>query len=194
MSKRKIDSLELLRRIIRIDDDLLEPSYPRAFVDEELREVGSDPEKIGAEGEAFVKKLIAERGDTESRKASRTRLRSPAKAISPSPPAKARLTDPVEPWKALQSIGQDDMPEPEYPDALVDEGLREADRNPEEVGREGEAFVEKLLAERAQTASRKASSPRVRSSTPPASFPPAETTLPPVRSKVPSETGPINEE
>ena len=89
---------------------------------------------------------------------------------------KKRITDPVEQWKALLALGEDDMLEPDYPEALVDQGLREAGLDPDEVGAEGEAFVKRLMAENAEAATRKASRTRLRSTTkatsslPPASW------------------------
>ena len=91
MSTRKIDDLELLRRILAFDEDLLREDYPRELVEAELREAGLDPEEVGRRGEAFVKNLMAERADAAT-KASRTRLRSPAKATSFLPPAKGAVS------------------------------------------------------------------------------------------------------
>lgn len=92
MSRRKIDAEELIRRILRCDEDLLRDDYPRHLVEAELRDAGLDPEDVGRRGEAFVKKLMADRAEAGSRKSSRTRLRSPVKATSPSPPAKATFS------------------------------------------------------------------------------------------------------
>ena len=84
MSKGKIDAEELVRRILRFDEDLLRDDYPRDLLDAEIREAGGDPEAIRAEGEAFVKKLLRDRAKAESRQASRTRLRSRAQTTSSS--------------------------------------------------------------------------------------------------------------
>lgn len=88
MSTGKIDDLELLRRILAFDEDMLRDDYPRELVRAELREAGLDPDEVGRRGEAFVKKLLAEKADSEGRKASRTRLRSPPRATSVTPPGK----------------------------------------------------------------------------------------------------------
>lgn len=89
MATGKIDDLALLRRILAFDDDLLRHDYPRELVRAELREAGLDPDAVGRRGEAFVKKLMAEREEVEDRKASRTRLRSPPRATSSVPPGNA---------------------------------------------------------------------------------------------------------
>lgn len=86
MSKPKIDAEELVRRILRFDEDFLRDDYPKALIEAELRDAGADPDEIGREGEAFVKKLIAERAEVESRKPSRTRLRSSTKTTTSSSP------------------------------------------------------------------------------------------------------------
>ena len=86
MKKRITDPVEQLRALLTLgDNDMLDADYPKALIDAELRDAGGDPEQVGAETEAFVKKLMAERAEAESRKASRTRLRSQRKASSSHP-------------------------------------------------------------------------------------------------------------
>ena len=108
MSKRKIDDVELLRRIVRLDADLLDPSYPEVLIDEALRDAGGDPEQIGAEGEAFVKKLRAER----SRKESGTRFRSRSK-VSLSTPATAKAASSLPPTRPKASSDTGPLDDPE---------------------------------------------------------------------------------
>ena len=107
MSKRKIDAEELVRRILRFDDDLRDDD-PRELVDAEIRDAGDDPEALRAEGEAFVKKLLAEKAEVESRKASRTRLRSPPRAASSAPPGRAPSSLPPTRPKAPSEAGPRD--------------------------------------------------------------------------------------
>ena len=102
MKKRITDPVEQLKALLTLgDDDMLDADYPKALIDAELREAGGDPEQIGAEGEAFVKRLLAEKAAAASRKASRTQLRSAAKAMSSSPPARTAFST-LPPMRAKQ--------------------------------------------------------------------------------------------
>jgi hypothetical protein len=111
--------------------------------------------------------------------------------------SKKPTTDPEAQWRALRAIARDDMLDPDYPEALIDEELRKAGGDPEEIGREGEAFVKKLLAEREAALSRKASGTRLQSrSKASSSLPPATknaSSMPPVRAKLSSDTGPLDD-
>lgn len=89
MAKKKIDPADVLRAIADSDGDLLDWEYPEALVDEELRQGGIDPREVEARGEAFMKRLIAERADAD-RKASTTRLRSTGKQHSSLPPVREK--------------------------------------------------------------------------------------------------------
>jgi hypothetical protein len=106
-------------------------------------------------------------------------------------------TDPEAQWRALRAIAGDDMLDPDYPEELIDEELRKAGADPEEIGREGEAFVEKLLAERDAAVNRKASGTRLRSrskvSSPLPSATKTASSMPPVRTKLSSDTGPLDD-
>lgn len=108
--------------------------------------------------------------------------------------SKKPTTDPEAQWRVLRTIAREDMLDPDYPGELIDEELRRAGADPEEIGREGEAFVNKLLAERDAALSRKVSGTRLRSrakmssSTPPATK--TASSVPPVRAKLSSDVGP----
>lgn len=90
MAKKKVDPADVLRAIAESDDDLLDWDYPETLVDEELRQGGIDPREVEARGEAFMKRLMAERGDAD-RKASTTRLRSTEKQHSSLPPTRSKV-------------------------------------------------------------------------------------------------------
>jgi hypothetical protein len=111
--------------------------------------------------------------------------------------SKKGTNDPEAQWRALRAIARDDMLAPDYPEELLDEELREAGADPDELGRHGEEFVKKLLAEREAALRRKASGTRLRSrSKVSSSLPPSPKTassLPPVGPKVSSDTGPLDE-
>lgn len=95
----------------------------------------------------------------------------------------------IDPADVLRAIAEtdDELLDWDYPEALVDEELREAGIDPREVEVRGEVFMKRLMAERAD-ADRKASTTRLRSTGK------QHSSLPPVREKAPSESGPINEE
>jgi len=94
--------------------------------------------------------------------------------------------EPSDVLRAIDAI-DDDLLDLDYPEALVDAELRAAGLDPREVEARGERFVTKLVGERADAA-RKLSATRLRSTRK------ANSSLPPVREKAPSDTGPTNEE
>jgi hypothetical protein len=55
------DPRDLLRALERIALDPLDPEYPKELVDEDLREMGEDPDDVGRRGAALAAKLLAER-------------------------------------------------------------------------------------------------------------------------------------
>lgn len=95
--------------------------------------------------------------------------------------------DAIEVLRAIAD-SDDDLLDLDYPEALVDAELRAAGLDPREVEARGERFVQKLIAERVDAA-RKASTTRLRSTTTK-----PNSSLPPMREKAPSESGPTNEE
>ena len=95
-----------------------------------------------------------------------------------------KTTDPEAQWKLLcEAVERWDAPDPDYPLSLVKEELRGAGADPEAIGKRAEALVSRLSSQK-----RAASKTRLRSQ------PKTPSSLPPVREKAPSETGPISEE
>jgi hypothetical protein len=61
MSDDKRDARVVMRAIERIAEDVLDPEYPKELLDEELREMGLDPEGVGRRGADLAQRLLAER-------------------------------------------------------------------------------------------------------------------------------------
>jgi hypothetical protein len=57
----KRDPKEILRAIEQTADDVLDPDYPAELVDEDLREMGLDPDAVGQRGATLAARLLAER-------------------------------------------------------------------------------------------------------------------------------------
>jgi hypothetical protein len=91
----------------------------------------------------------------------------------------------------------EDLLRDDYPQELVHAEIRDAGGDPEAIRAEGEAFVNKLVAERSEAESVKESRTRLRSSVKPtSSVPPAKETvssMPPMRPNQSSETGPLED-
>jgi hypothetical protein len=49
MSKRKMDAEQLVWRILRFDEDLLDPTYPKELVDAEIRDAGGEVRVLQSE-------------------------------------------------------------------------------------------------------------------------------------------------
>lgn len=90
-----------------------------------------------------------------------------------------KKADPSDVLRAI-SVGDDELLDVDYPEPLVEAELRAVGLDPRVIDANAEAFVEKLLAER-PVATSKASGTRLRSTTK------ASSSLPPVRSKIPSD-------
>lgn len=61
-NERPKDAAKVLRDMLdSLDNDVLDPDYPIEWVDEDLRAMGADPERIGREGAAFAKALLEKR-------------------------------------------------------------------------------------------------------------------------------------
>jgi hypothetical protein len=52
---------EILRAIDQSAEDVLDPDYPEELVDDDLREMGLDPDAVGPRGAALAARLLAER-------------------------------------------------------------------------------------------------------------------------------------
>lgn len=53
---------ELVAKLERLDDDLLDPDYPIELVERELRDIGLDPDEVGRRGVELVERLKKQRG------------------------------------------------------------------------------------------------------------------------------------
>jgi hypothetical protein len=134
---KKRDPREIVRAIDRIAEDVLDPDYPDELVDEDLREMGLDPEAVGRRGADLAARLLAER---------REALRD--EAIAAGAPLADRLAEAKEKPRRtreqmLERIARADA-DPRYAGQL---GLAARGRRPEEpTDDELAALCEKLDA------------------------------------------------
>lgn len=61
-TKRKRTDAELVAALDKLDAAILDPDYPIELVEEELRAVGLDPDKVARDGVSLVEHLKAQRG------------------------------------------------------------------------------------------------------------------------------------